>query len=303
MIPTDRVARMRPDSLEGAIAYDLGAGRKPLAVIANAGATATGASIRSRAGRDLPPGRRLASRRRRLRCLCRDHRARQGGARGDRARRLDHARSTQVALSARRGGGAARPRRRGASAWVRDLARLPQGGRGGRRRGELLGSRPPADPRLSRAEALDLDPLLRPERVSRRRRPLPRPRAARAGADRVGAGARADVARIARDRDLPPPSRRGRRRDVARTAQCLPGGADRGKRRCLRLHQPCARTLRDPPLHPQPLDVAAPRSTARSSWRSRSRSNCSPPRRPRRGSTIPISRRGGCGGRRSMQTR
>jgi aromatic-L-amino-acid/L-tryptophan decarboxylase len=43
VIPTDRAARMRPDSLEGAVAYDTASGRRPLVVIANAGATATGA--------------------------------------------------------------------------------------------------------------------------------------------------------------------------------------------------------------------------------------------------------------------
>ena len=34
---------MRPDSLEGAVAYDLASGRRPLVVIANAGSTAAGA--------------------------------------------------------------------------------------------------------------------------------------------------------------------------------------------------------------------------------------------------------------------
>jgi aromatic-L-amino-acid decarboxylase len=43
VIPTDRLARIRPDSLRRAIADDIGAGRKPLAVIANAGTTAAGA--------------------------------------------------------------------------------------------------------------------------------------------------------------------------------------------------------------------------------------------------------------------
>ena len=43
VVPSDPVARTRPDSLEGAIAYDRAGGRRPLIVIANAGATATGA--------------------------------------------------------------------------------------------------------------------------------------------------------------------------------------------------------------------------------------------------------------------
>ena len=43
VIPTDRLARIRLDSLRGAIANDTGAGRTPLAVIANAGTTAAGA--------------------------------------------------------------------------------------------------------------------------------------------------------------------------------------------------------------------------------------------------------------------
>ncbi len=43
VIPTDRLARIRPDSLRGAIANDISTGRTPLAVIANAGTTASGA--------------------------------------------------------------------------------------------------------------------------------------------------------------------------------------------------------------------------------------------------------------------
>ena len=83
--------------------------------------------------------------------------------------RLDHARPAQVALPAGRAGRAARARRRGAPARLRDLARLPQGRRGGRSRGELLRSRPAAHPHLPRAQALDLAALLRRGGVSRRR--------------------------------------------------------------------------------------------------------------------------------------
>jgi glutamate/tyrosine decarboxylase-like PLP-dependent enzyme len=43
VIPTDEAGRVRPDALRGAIAADESAGRRPLAVIANAGTTATGA--------------------------------------------------------------------------------------------------------------------------------------------------------------------------------------------------------------------------------------------------------------------
>ena len=43
VIPTDREARIRLDSLRSTIANDIGAGLKPLAVIANAGTTAAGA--------------------------------------------------------------------------------------------------------------------------------------------------------------------------------------------------------------------------------------------------------------------
>jgi hypothetical protein len=43
VIPTDERARIRPDALRGAIVSDHHAGRRPLAVIANAGTTAAGA--------------------------------------------------------------------------------------------------------------------------------------------------------------------------------------------------------------------------------------------------------------------
>jgi aromatic-L-amino-acid/L-tryptophan decarboxylase len=43
VIPTDHEMRIRVDGLRGAIAHDLAAGRRPLAVIANAGATGAGA--------------------------------------------------------------------------------------------------------------------------------------------------------------------------------------------------------------------------------------------------------------------
>ena len=43
VIPTDRQARTRPDALRSAIAADKAGGRKPLMVVANAGATAVGA--------------------------------------------------------------------------------------------------------------------------------------------------------------------------------------------------------------------------------------------------------------------
>jgi len=43
VIPTDRLARIRPDSLRGAIATDIASGLRPLIVVANAGTTAAGA--------------------------------------------------------------------------------------------------------------------------------------------------------------------------------------------------------------------------------------------------------------------
>jgi aromatic-L-amino-acid/L-tryptophan decarboxylase len=43
IIPTDEHARVRPEALRGAVAADRGAGRIPLAVVANAGTTAAGA--------------------------------------------------------------------------------------------------------------------------------------------------------------------------------------------------------------------------------------------------------------------
>jgi aromatic-L-amino-acid/L-tryptophan decarboxylase len=43
VIPTDHLARMRPDALRAAIAADRAAGRRPLVVVANAGTTAAGA--------------------------------------------------------------------------------------------------------------------------------------------------------------------------------------------------------------------------------------------------------------------
>jgi aromatic-L-amino-acid/L-tryptophan decarboxylase len=43
VIPTDAQMRIRPDALRGAIAHDVDSGKRPLAVIANAGATGAGA--------------------------------------------------------------------------------------------------------------------------------------------------------------------------------------------------------------------------------------------------------------------
>ena len=105
MIPTDQTGRIRPDSLRGAMDNDVRAGRKPLAVIANAGTTAAGA---------IDPFLELAQ-------ICGEEgiwlhvdgaygafaaiteRGR-GGARRDRARRLDHPGPAQVAVPADRGG-------------------------------------------------------------------------------------------------------------------------------------------------------------------------------------------------------
>ena len=111
VLPTDADQRLQPETVAAAIQSDASAGRRPLAVVAAAGATNTGAidplgdlaAVCRRA-------RRLAACRRRLRRLRRADRARPAGPGRARARRLGDARSAQVALPADRVRVAAGPR-------------------------------------------------------------------------------------------------------------------------------------------------------------------------------------------------
>ena len=230
VLPTDDEFRMRPDALEGAIAADR-----------EAGLDAAGRLCQRRlhqhrrdrpaagAGRDLPPARRLAARRRRVRRVRGADRARPALAGRDRAGRLGDARSPQVALPALRVRLPARPR--GASA------------RGG------LPDRPPTTSRTSGRGSREVnfsDRGLQLSRMARslkvwlsindiRRRRLPRrDRSTHStwrslAQERVEAKRRAGAAAAgeARDRLLPPPLRRWPTEERGRGAEPQAGGRPR----------------------------------------------------------------------------
>ena len=181
---------MRVDLLESAMDADVAAGRKPLFVSANGGATNSGAVDPLAELAELcDEQRRLAPRRRGVRRLRGPRRARAPAARRDRARGLDHARPAQVALPAVRVRLPARPRRRRAPERVPDHARLPA-------EAAALDSEVNFSDlglqlsRMARAfKVWCLDPVLRARRVPARDRADVRPRRARAsGGSRPATG-------------------------------------------------------------------------------------------------------------------
>ena len=306
----DRPARRAcgPTRCAAAIAADLGAraaGRS--VVIANAGTTATGAvDPFARAGGDLPRARHLAARRRRLRRLRLPHRARPRGARRA-SSSPTRSRSTRTSGSTSRSRSArcscATARRCGAAFEI--SPDYLEGRRGGRPRGELLGSRPAAHPHLPRAQALDLAPLLRPGRVPRRRSTAASTSRCtrRRGSSRrrelelmspaslgivtfrrhpAGVDDEAVLERI----NAEP----GRRRSSASGEVFVSTGRVRGRyvlRLCILNHSTSQRRGRP---RARAGGVAAGRAGG-------------PPRRPRARELPADSRRAGCGGRRSTRTR
>ena len=160
-----------------------------------------------------------------------------GALRRDRARRLRHARPAQVALPAVRVRLPARARGRAPAARVRDRARLPARRRGERGRGQLLRPRHPADPLGARAEGLAVDQTLR--RSTRSAAAIDAAldlAAAGRGARARAPDARADVARPARDRLLPPPRSTGADEEelAARNAALVPRSRRAARRSCRR---------------------------------------------------------------------
>ena len=199
------------------------------------------------ARRPVRGAQRLVPRRRGLRRLRRPRRARPHAARRDRARRLDHARSPQVAVPTVRVRLPARAGRAPAQARVPDHARLPARSRGARPRGELLRPRPPADPHGAGVQGLGLGPVLRARCIPQGDRQDVRPRGAGAAADRGERPARARCATRARDRQLPPHVRRERG-----SAQRSPRGGARGERARARVLDATQGAVHDPHVRDEP---------------------------------------------------
>ena len=248
VIPSDDQLRIRIDLLESAMDADLRNGRRPLLVSANGGATNSGA---------VDPLPELAD-------LCAERKvwfhvdAAYGGfavlaergrstARRDRARRLDHARSPQVALPTVRVRLPARAGRAPAQARVPDHAGLPARSRRARPRGELLRPRPPADPHGAGVQGLGLGPVLRARCIPQGDRPDVRPRGAGAAAHRGERPARARCATGARDRQLPPHVRRERG-----PAQRSPRCGARGERARARVLDAAQGAVHDPHVRDEP---------------------------------------------------
>ena len=169
VLPTDERHRMRLDALAGAIAADVRRGRTPFSCPPRRVDQHRRDRPAAGDGRDLPRGRRVAARRRRLRRIRGADRARPRLAGGHRAGRLGHARSAQVAVPAVRVRMRARARRRAAAQRVRGRPRLSQGCRGACRRGQLLRPGVPADALVESLEAVAVAQLLRGRRVPRPR--------------------------------------------------------------------------------------------------------------------------------------
>ncbi len=203
VLPTDERFRIRLDALAGAIDRDLGAGRRPLLVCANAGSTSTGS---------VDPLPELAA-------LCRDRGIwlHVDGAYGAFAVLAERGAQLLAGLELA-DSVTLDPHKwlfqpfecgcllvREESALCEAFAISPDYLKDtDSARGQPLRLRPAAEPLVAGAEGVALGPLLRARRLPRRDRPRHRPRAARRAADRVEPRLRAPVPRLARRRLLPP---------------------------------------------------------------------------------------------------
>ena len=304
VIPTDQRARMRPDALRGAIAADEAAGRAPARW-----SSPTPARRRSGA---VDPFRELSR-------ICREH-----GDLAARRRRLRGVRLPQRARAARRSPAWSWPTRsrsirtsgctsRSSSArcWCATARALR---RGFEISPDYLKDIEAAEREVNFSDlglqltrtcrALKLWISLRYFGVAAFRAAIDRclDLALHAAApDRGLARAGADVAGVARRRDVPPPSARRRRRGGPRADQREPGRADRARGRRLRLDRARARPLRPAAVHPQPLDVAGRGRPRARAGGDAARSIVAAARRPPCARATRRSRRAGCGARRSTR--
>ena len=241
-IPIDARRRMRADACAEAIDADRAAGIAPIAVVATAGTTLTGAVDPLDALADIcAAARRLAPRRRRLRAARRARREPRAALRGTRARGLRDRRRAQVAVRAeglRRADGA-RGRVAGARLQPQRDLRAARAGRArrGRPHARVLAPVPLAQAVARAARA-------RTRGLSRRDRAQPRRGAAlrrpRQGARRARAAGRAGAVRRARSATSPRTAR-----STSTTARspprCAPMAASTSRARTSTAPRACGR--------------------------------------------------------------
>ena len=191
-IPTDDAYRMRVDALEAAIAADLAAGHRPIAIVATLGTTAsTSADPIAPLAADRRAPRPVAPRRRRVRGRRRAAAGAPSRLRGLGARGLDRHQPAQVAVHAVRCLAPAEPAHARSPRRVQPRARVPPDARprgSGPRRQRVHAPARAAQPG---AQAVGPPALVRPRGPAPTAAPSPRPGPRRRRLGRRGPGLRA----------------------------------------------------------------------------------------------------------------